>query len=194
MKLKIIPYSLAVFVLCSGYAITQSVSANQPLTVAQSIWKNFSDPEGSFSILMPGIPTVSKQTVNTKNGSVEVNLFTVERQQEEVKYTVAYIDYPEDYIELLKRNNLIEEAIDAGKKTALENAKGTLISEEKISLGDYFGKEFNYTKPGNKIIKHRIFLVEKRLYQISAETTSNKQKYLVKSITGFCNSFNLLPK
>ncbi|MBK1987830.1 hypothetical protein A0J48_009810 [Sphaerospermopsis aphanizomenoides BCCUSP55] len=194
MNLKITPYFLTVFVLCSGYTITQPVSANQPQKISQSIWKKFSSPEGKFSILMPGTPTESKQKVNTKNGTVEVNLFTIERQQDEVKYTVAYIDYPEDYIELLKRNNLVEQAIDAGKKTALQNAKGTLISEEKINLGDYLGKEVNYTKPGDKIIKQRIFLVEKRLYQVSAETTKQKQKYLTKSITGFCDSFTLLPK
>ncbi|MFM2061554.1 MAG: hypothetical protein RLZZ507_1224 [Cyanobacteriota bacterium] len=194
MKFQIIPYSLAIFFLGSGYTITQTVSANQPLIIAQSIWKIFSDPEGGFSILMPGTPTVAKQKVNTKDGTVEVHIFTVERQQEEVKYTVAYIDYPEEYIDILKRNNMVEQAIDAGKKTALQNAKGTLISEEKISLGDYLGKEVNYTKPGDKIIKQRIFLVGRRLYQVSAETTIQKQKYLTKSISGFCDSFKLLAK
>jgi hypothetical protein len=89
---------------------------------------------------------------------------------------------------------MVEQAIDAGKKTALQNAKGTLISEEKISLGDYLGKEVNYTKPGDKIIKQRIFLVGRRLYQVSAETTIQKQKYLTKSISGFCDSFKLLAK
>ncbi|MEA5578409.1 hypothetical protein [Anabaena sp. UHCC 0451] len=194
MNFKILPYSVAVLILCSGYTITQSVSANQPLVIAQSIWKIFSSPAGGFRILMPGTPTEAKQKVNTKNGTVEVNLFTVERQQEDVKYTVAYIDYPEEYIELLKSNNMVEAAIEAGKKTALQNAKGTLISEEKISLGGYSGKEINYTKPGDKIIKQRIFLVNKRLYQISAETSKQKQKYLTKSISGFCDSFTLLPK
>ncbi|AFZ57742.1 hypothetical protein H6G54_16900 [Anabaena cylindrica FACHB-243] len=194
MKSRFLPYSLAAFVLFSGYTITQTVLANEPLIIAQSIWKIFSSPEGNFSILMPGKPTETKQKINTKNGIVEVNVFTVERPQDDVKYTVAYIDYPDDYIELLKRNNLVEEAINTGKKTALQNSKSTLISEEKISLGRYSGREVNYTKPGDLIVKQRIFLVDKRLYQVSVETSKNKQKYLVKSISGFCDSFNLLPK
>ncbi|TAF11228.1 MAG: hypothetical protein EAZ77_01335 [Nostocales cyanobacterium] len=194
MNLRIFSYFVGVSILLSGYTITQPGSANQPLIIAQSIWKKFSDPEGRFSILMPGTPTVTKHKVNTKDGLVEVNMFTVERQQDEVKYTVAYIDYPENYIQMLKDKNLVEQAIDTGKTTALEHEKGTLISEEKINLSGYPGKEVNYTKPGDKIIKHRIFLVEKRLYQVSAEASKKKQKYLTKSISGFCDSFTLLPK
>lgn len=194
MNFKIIPYSLAALILCSGYTITPPALANQPQTTVKSIWQVFSSQEGGFSILFPGTPTVTKQKVKSKNGEVEVNLFTVERPQEEVKYTVAYIDYPEEYIELLKRNNQVEAAIDTGKTTALENAKATLISEEKMSLEGHFGKEVNYTKPGDKIIKQRIFLVDRRLYQVSAETTTKMQKFLTKSISGFCDSFKLLPK
>ncbi|BAZ79772.1 hypothetical protein NIES73_10180 [Sphaerospermopsis kisseleviana NIES-73] len=194
MNFKIIPYTLAASIFLSGSLISQPTLANQPQTTVKSIWQVFSSQEGGFSILFPGSPTVTKQKIKNKTGEVEVNLFIVERPQEDVKYTVAYIDYPEEYIELLKRNNQVEAAIDTGKKTALENAKGTLISEEQMSLEGHFGKEVNYTKPGDKIVKQRIFLVDRRLYQVSAETTTKMQKFLTKSISGFCDSFKLLPK
>lgn len=194
MNFKIIPYTLAASIFLSGSLISQPTLANQPQTTVKSIWQVFSSQEGGFSILFPGSPTVTKQKIKNKTGEVEVNLFTVERPQEDVKYTVAYIDYPEEYIELLKRNNQVEAAIDTGKKTALENAKGTLISEEQMSLEGHFGKEVNYTKPGDKIVKQRIFLVDRRLYQVSAETTTQRQKFLTKSISGFCDSLKLLPK
>ncbi|MBD2133225.1 hypothetical protein H6F47_12475 [Sphaerospermopsis sp. FACHB-1094] len=194
MNFKIIPYTLAASIFLSGSLISQPTLANQPQTTVKSIWQVFSSQEGGFSILFPGSPTVTKQKIKNKTGEIEVNLFTVERPQEDVKYTVAYIDYPEEYIELLKRNNQVEAAIDTGKKTALENAKGTLISEEQMSLEGHFGKEVNYTKPGDKIVKQRIFLVDRRLYQVSAETTTKMQKYLTKSISGFCDSLKLLPK
>ncbi|MFM6038744.1 MAG: hypothetical protein ACKPEO_06145 [Sphaerospermopsis kisseleviana] len=194
MNFKIIPYTLAASIFLSGSLISQPTLANQPQTTVKSIWQVFSSQEGGFSILFPGSPTVTKQKIKNKTGEIEVNLFTVERPQEDVKYTVAYIDYPEEYIELLKRNNQVEAAIDTGKKTALENAKGTLISEEQMSLEGHFGKEVNYTKPGDKIVKQRIFLVDRRLYQVSAETTTQRQKFLTKSISGFCDSLKLLPK
>jgi hypothetical protein len=194
MNFKIIPYTLAASIFLSGSLISQPTLANQPQTTVKSIWQVFSSQEGGFSILFPGSPTVTKQKIKNKTGEIEVNLFTVERPQEDVKYTVAYIDYPEEYIELLKRNNQVEAAIDTGKKTAVENAKGTLISEEQMSLEGHFGKEVNYTKPGDKIVKQRIFLVDRRLYQVSAETTTKMQKFLTKSISGFCDSLKLLPK
>jgi hypothetical protein len=203
MNFNIIPYTLTLSLLFGAAIIPQPASANQPKPKAEaqakpapvkSVWSVFSSQEGGFKILMPGTPQETKQKVKSKNGEVEVNLFTVERPQEDVKYTVAYIDYPEAYISMLNDKNLLEQAIDTGKNTALKNANGTVISEETIKLGDYSGKEINYTKPGDKIVKHRIFLVGKRLYQISAETTKQRQKYLTKSISGFCDSFTLLPK
>ncbi|MDP5017631.1 hypothetical protein FJR11_15950 [Anabaena sp. UHCC 0187] len=194
MKTRFLNYSLAVLVLCGGYITTQPVSANQPVKVAQSIWKLFSAPDGSFRILMPGKPEEAKQTVNAKSGNIELNMFTVERQQEEVKYAVGYVDYSSEYIELLNRNNLVEKALDNGRDSVVKKAKGTLISEQKITLGSYSGREINYSKPGEKIVKQRIYLVDKRLYQISVETTKKRQKFLTKSIEGFLSSFNVSSK
>jgi hypothetical protein len=194
MKFKIINYTLAASLLFGGFLMTPSVLAEQTETPVKSIWSVFYSPQGDFRILMPGTPTETKKKVKTKTGEVEVNLFSVERKEEGTKYTVAYIDYPPEYIELLERKNLIEKAIDTGKNTALKTAKGTIINEEKINLAGYPGKEVNYTKPGDKIIKHRIFLVGQRLYQVSAEATKEKHKFLTKSISGFCDSFTLLTK
>ncbi|NET01192.1 MAG: hypothetical protein F6K62_05250 [Sphaerospermopsis sp. SIO1G2] len=193
MKFKLISFTLLASLLIGGFINIKPVLANQP-TQVQSIWSVFSSPQGGFRILMPGQPQVTKQKVKTKTGQVEVNLYSVERKEEGSKYTVAYIDYPTEYIDLLIKRNLVEQAIDTGKNTALSQAKGTIISEEKITLNGYQGKEVNYTKPGNLVIKQRIFLVGKRLYQFSAEVSKDKQKYLTKSISGFCDSFTLLPR
>ncbi|MTJ55465.1 hypothetical protein FJR38_23690 [Anabaena sp. UHCC 0253] len=191
MKPKFLNYSLALLVICGGYTINTSVSANQPVQIAQSIWKLFYAPDSSFRILMPGNPKVEKQTVKTKSGNIELNMFTVERKQEDVKYVVGYVDYSSEYIELLNRNNLVEKALENGRDSVVKKAKGILISEQKITLGNYSGKEISYSKPGDKIVKQRIYLVDKRLYQVSVETTKRRQKYLTKSIEGFLNSFNV---
>lgn len=194
MNFKIIPSTLALSILCGGFIITQPVLANQAETEVKSIWSVFSSTQGGFRILMPGKPTETTEKVKTKTGEIEVKMFSVERQEEGTKYTVAYIDYPQEYIDLLVKKNLVAQAIDTGKNTALKSAKGTIINEEKITLDGYLGKEVNYTKPDNRITKHRIFLVGNRLYQLSAEVDKAKQQYLTKSISGFCDSFKLLSK
>ena len=194
VKNRLLNCSLAVLVFCGSYYVTQTVSANQPVKIAQSVWKLFSAPDGSFRILMPGTPQTAKQSVSTKSGNIELNMFTVERQQEEVKYVVGYVDYSSEYIELLNRNNLVDKALDNGQDSVIKKAKGTLVTEKKITLGQYPGREINYNKPGGKVVKQRIFLVDKRLYQISAETTKKRQKFLTKSIGGFLDSFNVSSK
>lgn len=192
MKHQITVYSLSIFFLLTGYTINSKVLANQPLTIAQSIWKRFSSTTGNFSILMPGTPQENKRTLNNKNGTIQVHTFMVERPQEDVKYTVSYTEYPEEYIKLLHENNLVEKALEDGKNAVLRKTKGTLVSETKINLNNYAGREIYYQKPGDKIVKLRIYLVNKRLYQILAETTTKKEKFLTKSIGGFLNSFTLL--
>jgi predicted small secreted protein len=191
MKTRFLNYSLALVVLCGGYTITPTIATNQQVKVAKSIWKLFSPADGSFRILMPGNPRETKQTVNTKSGKIKLNLFSVERQQEEVNYAVGYVDYSSEYIELLNRKKLVEKALDNGRNNVVKKAKGTLISEQKIRLGSYFGREISYSKPGGNIVKLRIYLVKTRLYQVSAETTKKRQKFLTKSIEGFLNSFNV---
>ncbi len=194
MKSKFTYSSLSILILLSGYTLNSFVLANQPIIMAESIWKQFSSTAYKFSILMPGIPQEDKQTVKTKIGAIEVHTFTVEREQEEVKYAVSCAEYSQEYIQLLSRNNLIEAALEKGKNAAIQKSKGNLLSEKKITLGSYSGREINYTKPGDKIVKHRIYLVNRNLYQIIVETTPKREKYLTKSIAGFFNSFNLLSK
>ncbi|BAZ88672.1 hypothetical protein NIES932_01360 [Raphidiopsis curvata NIES-932] len=183
--------------LVSGF-IHNDYTTGQTPTISQlaqvkSIWQRFSSQEGKFSVLFPGTPRLSQQKMTSDNGELQVNLFTVNRPQEEAKYTVAYIDYPAQYIQLLRSRNLVEQAIEQGKSTALQRVRGTIVSEEKKTLGDNVGMEVNYTTPDGKVVKQRIFLVNNRFYQITAETTQKRQRFLTRSMQGFCDSFKLLP-
>lgn len=196
MKFSLTNYLLTTFVLFTGCTINHRVLANQPSNITPSVWKTFSSSPGKFTILMPGIPQENKRTLKNKNGTVQVYTFMVLRPQEEVKYAVTYTEYPQEYINLLNQNNLVDTALNNGKNSALKKAQGTLVNETKItlktSLKNYIGREIHYTKPGNKIVKLRIYLVNKRLYQIVAETTTKREKFLNKSISGFLNSFTIL--
>ena len=58
----------------------------------QHMWKEFSSPEGQFSLLMPGIPVEGMDMINTPAGAVTGYTFSVE--QEEFRYVVGYADYP----------------------------------------------------------------------------------------------------
>ncbi|WP_256860815.1 hypothetical protein [Cylindrospermopsis raciborskii] len=176
----------------NDYTTGQTPTTSQSAQV-KSVWQRFSSQEGKFSVLFPGTPRPGQQKMTSDNGELQVNLFTVNRPQEEAKYTVAYIDYPAQYIQLLRSRNLVEQAIEQGKSTALQRVRGTVVSEEKKTLGDNVGIEVNYTTADGKVVKQRVFLVDNRFYQITAETTQKRQRFLTRSMQGFCDSFKLLP-
>ncbi|HAA31297.1 MAG TPA: hypothetical protein DCE56_30785 [Cyanobacteria bacterium UBA8553] len=186
---------LAVALLVGGYPIPKPVQANPPVQTAQSIWKPFSSTQGRFTVLMPGTPRHLTLSVNTQDaGIVNLNMFLVERNQESVIYGVGYNDYPISYIQQLNQKKLIEHALDLGRDAAIRGSQGSLQSERRISLGGYPGREIRYTRPGGKITITRMYLVKQRLYQVTVETTQQKQRYLSKSIEGFLNSFSLLSR
>ncbi|MFM7558847.1 hypothetical protein [Cylindrospermopsis raciborskii] len=189
---SVISVPLVSLFIYNDYTTGQAPTTSQSAQV-KSVWQRFSSQEGKFSVLFPGTPRLSQQKMTSDNGELQVNLFTVNRPQEEAKYTVAYIDYPAQYIQLLRSRNLVEQAIEQGKSTALQRVRGTIVSEEKKTLGDNVGMEVDYTTPDGKVVKQRIFLVDNRFYQITAETTQKRQRFLTRSMQGFCDSFKLLP-
>lgn len=189
---SVISVPLVSLFIYNDYTTGQAPTTSQ-LAQVKSVWQRFSSQEGKFSVLFPGTPRLSQQKMTSDNGELQVNLFTVNRPQEEAKYTVAYIDYPAQYIQLLRSRNLVEQAIEQGKSTALQRVRGTIVSEEKKTLGDNVGMEVDYTTPDGKVVKQRIFLVDNRFYQITAETTQKRQRFLTRSMQGFCDSFKLLP-
>jgi len=190
--ISVISVPLVIMSIYNDQTTGQTPNTSQ-LAQVKSIWQRFSSREGKFSVLFPGTPRLSQQKMTSDNGELQVNLFTVNRPQEEAKYTVAYIDYPAQYIQLLRSRNLVEQAIEQGKSTALQRVRGTIVSEEKKTLGDNVGIEVNYTTADGKVVKQRVFLVDNRFYQITAETTQKRQRFLTRSMQGFCDSFKLLP-
>lgn len=190
--ISVISVPLVIMSIYNDQTTGQTPNTSQ-LAQVKSIWQRFSSREGKFSVLFPGTPRLSQQKMTSDNGELQVNLFTVNRPQEEAKYTVAYIDYPAQYIQLLRSRNLVEQAIEQGKSTALQRVRGTIVSEEKKTLGDNVGIEVNYTTADGKVVKQRVFLVDNRFYQITAETTQKRQRFLTRSMQGFCDSFRLLP-
>ncbi len=191
MQSKILSIGLGIGVILSSLSNYNPIQANQSVYISQSVWKQFSDKTGKFGILFPGTPDELKQTVKTPVGVLELKMFVVERQQESVSYGVGYTEYPSNYAKNLNQNNILEQVLDNAKNGALKSAKGTLVSQRKISLGKYSGREIKYSRSGNKITVHRIYLVNRRLYQVIVETTKEKEKFLTKSMSGFLDSFQI---
>jgi hypothetical protein len=158
-----------------------------PSAVAQSIWQRFASPEGRFSVLFPGAPSVLQRSVSYAPGqSTEISVFYVDRPQEATTYVVSYNDFP--FGETIDAA-VLKRAFDNGRDRMVGGAK--LLSEQSITLGSVSGREFKFIKTDGKVTRVRMYYSNGRLYQVMVETA--REKYLMKSLEGFFNSFQVVP-
>jgi hypothetical protein len=181
----VLPFFLTFF-LFTGYSTSKVVPANPPLEIARSIWKPFPSSQGLFSVLLPGTPTQANTSVNTHLGTIPVNMTYVNRNKEAI-YLVAYSDLPPNVsIKNSKEMNQILTEVVSGFS---QGARAKLLSQKSIKLKNFPGKEIRLQLDKKLTARARIYLVNKRLYQVVVAT--NQEQNLAKSIQGFLNSFRV---
>jgi hypothetical protein len=84
--------------------------------VGPETWKTFTSPDGGFSILMPGTPTLTQHHRDSVVGTIRENTYALKTSSGE--YSVEYTDLPGMAVSL------------GGKGTILEKAKEGLLKEE----------------------------------------------------------------
>jgi hypothetical protein len=180
-----LPFFFTTF-LFSGYPALQVVRANPPLLIAQSVWKPFSSKDGGFTVLMPGQPTQENRTVKTEVGSIPVQAFSVLRRGEAL-YAVAYSDFPGNFPQNPRDIDRLLAQVASG---FAQGAKGRLVSQQTIGLGNFPGREIRLQLDRGLIARGRLFVVNSRLYQVIVVT--GQERNLTKSIEGFFKSFRLI--
>jgi hypothetical protein len=153
--------------------------------IAQSIWKPFSSQEGRFRILMPGTPMQDKTPVNTRAGSIPVNVFAVVRP--EAFYLVAYSDFPKA---ITLDSPEVKELLPQVDPNVAKRDGVRIVSQSNLRLRNYPGREIKMQDREGVVFRWRAFIVNKRLYQIGVIT--DKESSLTKSIEGFFKSFQFL--
>ncbi|EKT4520651.1 hypothetical protein JE950_002303 [Flavobacterium psychrophilum] len=170
------------------FSILVSIMSFKPITE----WYQYSTSE--FNILFPKMPTNTLKKVNTEAGEIEMQVYMYNSSKDETDenliYSVTSSEYPKQHIEShIKHDNLdtfFRNSIDG----MVSNVKGKLISESKINLGKFQGREIKIDfKNGLAIIKNRIYLVGNNVYFIQTITKSEKENN--KSIEKFMSSFTL---
>ncbi len=157
----------------------------------QSQWKLFNAPDGSFTVLMPGMPKTMTQTQKTYMGEINVQVFVGQFANQEVAYVVAYNDFPYSYGQMANP----QEVLNNARNMAIETTQSNLIQQRHLrSSNGHLGKEIEYVNSGGKITKNRMYFAEGRLYQVMAITTKKQHKTLSKTINGYLNSFQLVLK
>ena len=134
-------------------------------------WKEFASKEGAFKVLFLGTPRTQEQKVRSAVGPLVNRLFVTQTAKEEAVYLVSYAEYPD---EALKQYSP-EQILDAARSGTVDNLKGKLLSDQKIMLAKIHpGREFKLELPSAAQYRARIYLANKRLYQVVMVTASQE--------------------
>jgi hypothetical protein len=98
-------------------------------------WRQFTSPEGNFSVQMPGTPTFEKYPTNTDQGTFDINSYCLETK--DATYWVNYVDYGESTLPKYTTEQVFRSCVDM----TISNMHGRLLSESNISLDGYPGME-----------------------------------------------------
>jgi hypothetical protein len=202
MKTKILLTVLIVLLVsllsgCGDAEPTQAPTAIPPTSTPaptptpESTWQEFSSEEGWFAVSMPDTPVEQQQNQPSDAGDITLHIFMAEA--EEAAYAVMYFDFPAFGLPTTEQD--IEKALDNGRDGALANMSATLVSEERVSLGDHTGRHVVYeisedTIPGGGEGVMRFFLIDGRVFQLLA--IGAKGQLPAQNVTKFLDSFQVL--
>lgn len=153
-------------------------------------WKLLSSNEGRFTILLPGTPSLSKSTINTAQGQVEVHSFDLSSG---VDFHIAYFDYPDS-----GAVRDVKSFFAGLSNGAVRQLNGTLLKERPVYLPEGPGWDYQAEFGDKSIIWARSYLIRSRLYQLSVViqtkgvTEATMRDYEAKAVK-FLKSFKPVP-
>jgi len=128
-------------------------------------WKEFTSAEGGFAVSMPGVPAISSEPVDTELGRIVIQMYVLTTKLGE--YGVSYSDLP------VRANDAatVRKVLDGSRDQILANGANRL-SENDVTLDGILGRELIFEK-GGVLGRHRMFLVDGRLYALILATAAN---------------------
>jgi hypothetical protein len=150
------------------------------VTVAEAFqeaggWTKFESAAGSFSVLVPALPTEQKETKDSPHGPYTTTLF-ISRGSGET-YMAGFVDYDAKY------NFDVQKELEANRDNFANAVKGTVKSTTKITFKGNPGIEFDGTTP-DYAFRSRVYIVGRRPYMLiaafpaGAESSPTINKYL----------------
>lgn len=154
-----------------------------------SEWRELSDSDGGFAILMRGQPHYFPQQLDTPAGKLSAYLYSSDRP--DAFFAVGYTDYPL----ALAVGAAPEKVFAAARETWLKRVNATGGTPVPLKLaGKYPGMQFTAVgtyQDRPAILEARMYLVDQRLYQIVALSRRGEVPQGV--VNRYFESFRLIP-
>ncbi len=159
--------------------LTSLMAASQE--AAPAGWMTFTSKAGRFSISLPGTPAERSQFV----GLLKVTKFIAENKKD-LACVVSYCDFPEADV----KSSTVQKRLDQARDGAVASVAGLAKDEKATLLGGHPGRDFAIEKAGVVIVRMRIYVVDRRVYQILA--LGPAPVLASKEISLFLDSFRLI--
>ena len=160
----------AIFLLLVAASLVLSVQAPDE-------WIKYTSSEGRYNVLLPVQPTVSTKAASA--GGANFTQYKAAVIEAAVGYMIGYFDYTET----------MKFSLDGARDGIIEAVKGTLLTENSISLGGYPGRELRVLAKdasGNEYLtRARYYDINRRVYVVQfivpksaeAESAAKAAKY-----------------
>lgn len=152
-----------------------------------SEWVTYTSTEGRYSVLLPQQPKLSSQEASTSTGE-KFTQYMAQATDTDSLYGFIYFDYTPE----------MSFSLDKARDGAIGAVKGTLLSEEAISLGGYPGRELKIAAKNSDLdllIRARIYDVGRRVYVLQHIIQKSSDSPAVAQKTArFFDSFKVTQK
>jgi hypothetical protein len=129
-------------------------------------FEEYYSADGRFSVLFPGEPEESLQSVRTAVG--QINLVMLTAGSKTSAFVVGYADYPRNVVE----SSDPEEMLDGARDGAVGNVGGRLTDETTLDFHGHPAREIRVEVAKKTSIRARVILIENRLYQVMVVSKS----------------------
>lgn len=165
-------------------------SSSSADAAAAAPWKEFSSPEGRFSVLMRGNPKQEKSQIDKPEGKIETVSYLTSTPEGRA-YSVAYSDYPEAWVKTKSPADLLDGARDG----AVNRIRGELLSEQKINIQGAPARELFIIGMGEALtVRARLLTIDGRLYVLQALTVGPLHNVPDPDADRFFDSFRFTKK
>ena len=147
-------------------------------------WQTYVAPDGTFSIEVPGKPTLeSKQTTLEGGGTATFHFLNVDATGKSA-FTVAYVERQNT------TDKTEEEVLESARDGSLRNVQGVLVKQNRIKVQGYPALDVQAHARSNSFLDSRLVIAGDCLYMIMVVAPSEQARD-PKSIQRFFDSFKL---
>ncbi len=128
--------------------------------------KSYTPRDGSFTVVLPGIPKKDKMAGNKPEGFEELQIYRLSSGSN--KY----------YIEISKMREELEkntDALDYYRDSMLPTHDTVIEAEKRVRVGEFTGRQIRFALPDGRHQDFRLLIAGAKVYMVSVESTKESR-------------------